>query len=513
MLQYVEKLFQETKTIILPGLGALTITNPDTKELMFMPFLKHDDGALASFIEKEAGISGEEAKKMVSDEVNAILNDLEAGKAVAFGTFGSFNKGADGDVEFENGGRDAQPLATDAVGSSKAEEEAVEKKAKEEAEAKKAAEAEKKAKEEADAKKAADAEAKKKAQEEADAKKAADAEAKKKVKEEADAKKAADAEAKKKTKEEADAKIAADAEAKKKTKEEADAKIAADAEAKKKAKEEADAKKTAEAKKKEETKKDVVVPPVAPVSEKPKPSRATVNEVIPDSADSKEVNNEKNILEKEEIAANQKKLNDLKKQKEEPKKKRKRGVGFYILMVLLVLIISGGTLVALNYEKAKEYLPFLKEETATVSDGDEEMDKLDELVGGDEQAKTDVSSDEEITEDENLDEEGTSEKGSENDPEIVEETSEAVEPTPDPKPQVTGSNNQPFHIIAGAFGDPSNADRMVEKLKGMGYPSKTISRGAQTLVSVQSYATRSEAQAAISSVSDAAPSGWILEWR
>ncbi len=511
MLQYIEKLFQETKTIILPGLGALTITNPDTKELMFMPFLKHDDGALSGFIEKEAGISGEEAKKMVSDEVSAILNDLEAGKAVPFGNFGSFNKEADGDIAFENGGSDAQPAAAETPDTSKAEEEADAKKAAD-------AEAKKKAKKEADAKIAADAEAKKKAQEEADAKIAADAEAKKKAQEEADAKKAADAEAKKKAQEEADAKKAAEAEAKKKAQEEADAKIAADAEAKKKAQEEADAKKAAdaEAKKKEEaSKKNIVVPPVVPVSEQPKSTRSTVNEVIPDNVGSKDSAKEKNILEKEEIAANQKKLNDLKEQKNEPKKKRKRGVGFYILMVLLVLLISGGTLVALNYDKAKEYLPFLGEETAAVSDGDEEMDKLDELVGGNEQDKEETSSAEENVENENSEDENTADEESENEPDVAEETPEVVAPTPDPEPtpQVTGSNNQPFHIIAGAFGDPANADRMVEKLKGMGYPSKTISRGAQTLVSVQSYATRSAAQTALSSVSDAAPSGWVLEWR
>ena len=469
MIQYVEKLFQETKTIILPGLGALTITNPETKELMFMPFLKHDDGALAGFIEKEAGILGEEAKKMVSDEIHSMLNDLESGKSVKFGNFGSFKKGADGDLEFENSGDESSSDSASVQPDD--------------------------AMKDAEAKKTADAEAKKKAKEDADAKKAADAEAKKKAKEKADAKKAADAEAKKKAKEEADAKKAAETEAKNKAKKEADEKKVADAEAKKKGKKEDD------------TKKATIAPPQASTA-RPKASRATVNQVIPDTSNSEDKSQSKNILEKEEIAANQKKLDDLKKKKEESKEKRKRGVGFYILMVFIFLIVTGGTLVALNYEAAKEYLPFLAEEKALASNADEEAEKMEELVGGDEEeepANEEITDEEEISDNEEIMEEEP----------ILEETQPEPEPTPEqkPKPIVTGNNDQPFHIVAGVFSEVSNAERLVTKLKGMGYPAKTFPRGAQNIVSVQSYSTAEEAQAALSSVTDAAPKGWVLEWQ
>ena len=495
MIQYVEKLFQETKTIILPGLGALTITNPDTKEMMFMPYLKHDDGALAGFIVKEAGISEDEAKKMVADEVHRMLNEIESGKSVPFGNFGSFQKDTDGDVIFENseGATSSNEPVTAPVADIDAE-------------------AEKKAKEEAEATKAKEAEAKKKAKEEAEATKAKEAEAKKKAKEEAEANKAKEAEAEKKDKEEAEANKAKEAEAKKKDKEEAAAKAA-------------ETKKTAP--------KSAVVPPKVdtPKEEKqketPKPedtaAKATVNQIVPDldplkdapkkeearkvapiaatSATSANKTSEKTILEKEEIAANQKKLDDLKKGKEEPKKKRKRGAGFYILLSLIFIIVAGGTLVALNYEQAKEYLPFLADSTAAEASEDDENDMLSkpDEEPADDQESEDTTTDEE--EDLPVDEE-----------EEITPVEIPEDPKPEPTQPVTESNDQPYHIVAGVFSESANAEKLATKIQGMGYPAKTIQRGAQTVVSVQSYASAAEAQAAISSVSDAAPKGWVLYW-
>ncbi|MDC0257534.1 SPOR domain-containing protein [Crocinitomicaceae bacterium] len=459
MIQYVEKLFQETKTIILPGLGALTITNPDTKEMMFMPYLKHDDGALAGFIVKEVGISEDEAKKMVADEVHRMLNEIESGKSVPFGNFGSFQKDTDGDVIFENseGATSSNEPVTAPVAD-------------------------------------IDAEAEKKAKEEAEATKAKEAEAKKKAKEEAEATKAKEAEAEKKDKEEAAAKAA-------------------------------ETKKTAP--------KVAVVPPKVdtPKEEKqketPKPedtaAKATVNQIVPDldplkdapkkeearkvapiaatSATSANKTSEKTILEKEEIAANQKKLDDLKKGKEEPKKKRKRGAGFYILLSLIFIIVAGGTLVALNYEQAKEYLPFLADSTAAEASEDDENDMLSkpDEEPADDQESEDTTTDEE--EDLPVDEE-----------EEITPVEIPEDPKPEPTPPVTGSNDQPYHIVAGVFSESANAEKLATKIQGMGYPAKTIQRGAQTVVSVQSYASAAEAQAAISSVSDAAPKGWVLYW-
>ena len=473
MIQYVEKLFQESKTIILPGLGALTITNPDTKEMMFMPYLKHDDGVLSGFIEKEAGVSSEESKKMVSDEVHQILNEIEAGKSVPFGTFGSFTKDADGDLTFENTSNNDEPQITPE--KKEAKEETPKKDEKKEAEEVAA----QKAAKEAETKKQAEEAAKKKAQEEAVAKKAA---------QEAKANKASE-----------------EAEAKKEVAEE----------------KQKEAEKVSPAAAPISSKEEMKVTPKA--AEKPKESpkpterpkettaKSTVNQVIPDLATNKEATSGKNILEKEEIAANQQKLDQLKKVKEQPqKKKRKRGAGFYILLSLLIIIVAGGTFVALNYEEAKEYLPFLADSEAAepTKESDGILEKVKEKASEPESTETEQPETEPIENTTESEEEASNE-------ETVEETpvQETPKQTPSPTPAVSGSNNQPFHIVAGVFSEASNAERLADKIKGMGYPAKTFSRGAQTVVSVQSYATAAEAQAALSSVQDAAPKGWVLEWR
>ena len=48
MNNYLLQLLKEIKTIIIPGLGALTLTNEATGEMMFMPYLKYDDGTPAA---------------------------------------------------------------------------------------------------------------------------------------------------------------------------------------------------------------------------------------------------------------------------------------------------------------------------------------------------------------------------------------------------------------------------------------------------------------------------------
>jgi hypothetical protein len=56
MDQYLIQILKETNTIIIPDLGALTITSEEQNEIMLMPFLKHDDGKLANHIAKKRGL-------------------------------------------------------------------------------------------------------------------------------------------------------------------------------------------------------------------------------------------------------------------------------------------------------------------------------------------------------------------------------------------------------------------------------------------------------------------------
>ena len=102
MDQYLLQILKETNTIIIPGLGALTITNTATGEVMFMPYLKHDDGKLSAHIATKEGIEENEAKNIVAKYVREIQTSVDKGDSYNMFQFGTFSKGADGDIEFEN---------------------------------------------------------------------------------------------------------------------------------------------------------------------------------------------------------------------------------------------------------------------------------------------------------------------------------------------------------------------------------------------------------------------------
>lgn len=100
MEKHLLNILKEANTIIIPGLGALTITNGTTGEIMFMPYLKYDDGKLVGFIADVEGISTDEAKTKITQQVQTILDKLEANQSVSITGVGTFTKGAD-DFEFQ----------------------------------------------------------------------------------------------------------------------------------------------------------------------------------------------------------------------------------------------------------------------------------------------------------------------------------------------------------------------------------------------------------------------------
>ena len=101
MDKYLLQILLETKTIIIPDLGALTITNEETGEVMFMSYLKYDDGALVKFISEKENISEEEAKSLITKYVAVIENKLDEGQEYEMAGFGKFYK-KDGEIEFED---------------------------------------------------------------------------------------------------------------------------------------------------------------------------------------------------------------------------------------------------------------------------------------------------------------------------------------------------------------------------------------------------------------------------
>jgi cell division protein FtsN len=102
MEKYLQLLLKEVNTVILPGLGALTITNHATGEILFMPYLKYDDGKLSTFISVQAGMSGPEAKELVESSIREILNEIEGGARKEIAGLGVFSKNTSGDIDFES---------------------------------------------------------------------------------------------------------------------------------------------------------------------------------------------------------------------------------------------------------------------------------------------------------------------------------------------------------------------------------------------------------------------------
>ena len=100
MDKYLIEFLKLNSTLILPGLGALTLTDEASGELMFMPYLKHDDGRLAKFISTSEGIDEQRAQVMVAQYVRDIENRLNSEGFYTIYQFGSFSKQADGDIAF-----------------------------------------------------------------------------------------------------------------------------------------------------------------------------------------------------------------------------------------------------------------------------------------------------------------------------------------------------------------------------------------------------------------------------
>lgn len=103
MEKYLQLLLKEVNTVIIPGLGTLTMTNQSTGETMFMSYLKYDDGKLSTYISQKEGCTDEEAKNMISETVQSILNTVEANKVFPIGSLGSFSKDKNGELQFVDG--------------------------------------------------------------------------------------------------------------------------------------------------------------------------------------------------------------------------------------------------------------------------------------------------------------------------------------------------------------------------------------------------------------------------
>jgi cytoskeletal protein RodZ len=100
MDKYLIDFLKENSTLILPGIGALTITNAETGEILFMPFLKHDNGRLAEFIASKEGIDEQQARIQVAQYTREIERKLNTEGTYDIYLFGQFTREADGSFNF-----------------------------------------------------------------------------------------------------------------------------------------------------------------------------------------------------------------------------------------------------------------------------------------------------------------------------------------------------------------------------------------------------------------------------
>ncbi|NGF76791.1 SPOR domain-containing protein [Fluviicola sp. SGL-29] len=100
MNNYLIEILKEENTVILPGFGAFTVVNRATNELMFMSFMKYNDGTLVNFIAKKEGISAEEAKEKIDNYVAEINAAIDGDGTFKLDQIGVFTKDSAGEVQF-----------------------------------------------------------------------------------------------------------------------------------------------------------------------------------------------------------------------------------------------------------------------------------------------------------------------------------------------------------------------------------------------------------------------------
>jgi hypothetical protein len=101
MHNFLQDILKEANTIIIPGLGALTVTSTKTGDIYFMPFLKHDDGHLSKYVAQHEGIELSEAKQILANFVEAIKTAIEEGDVFEMEEFGRFLKNNEGEIDFQ----------------------------------------------------------------------------------------------------------------------------------------------------------------------------------------------------------------------------------------------------------------------------------------------------------------------------------------------------------------------------------------------------------------------------
>jgi len=499
MNNYLLQILKETKTIIIPGLGALTVTNESTGEIMFMSFLKHDDGNLAKYIAEKENMDLNDAKNLIAKYVREIQAEVDKGDKYSMYQFGTFSK-VDGEIAFEQwqGGESSESIA---------EHEPIEENVVPIVEIPEVQE-----------------------EVQPDVKDDPAPILEEKVPEPIVEEPIVD---------EIIPVIEVPAE---EIKEEEPVVPVIEPVITEIPAERTEASTTEAQEKIEEPKKEEFTAPVVET----KPSVEAVITPVPTPEVPKEIKPKKAETPKTKSPKEQLKAADKKKTSE---KKKKVGVFAYILWAFVILMLGGGTYVAVKYDTLKKDFPIL----AKLTGEDLEEEKTDSLVSLGEsdpvanpdsmpQVETIPGNEIETPEPEKAIEEPKKAEPvkkpevkvapkpvAKPKPVVKPAPKPVVKPTPTPKPVVstttykprpkpatfpTPNLSNPYHIIAGSFSSKTNAQNFATKLKGMGMTNLAIGeKGGLYKVSINGYATEEAAKAAAAGVQNVAPGAWVFEWR
>ena len=449
MNKYLLEILQEANTIIIPGLGALTVTNKDKGEMMFMSYLKHDDGALSSYIAQKDGVDETEAKNIIARYVREIQSKLDQGESFDVFGLGSFVKDKDGDVEFVGN----EPKSDGDTSVAVKEEAIIEQTIVESI-----------------------------SHVEAD-------ETKTPVTEKADEEVVIPAE-------EPDEETITEPIQEETVEREVEAELPADEIVIPPVEPVAEA-----------TSEFIEQPFV-----EQKELTIAEKEELSKNVDKLEKLNEKapqviapSPAKEPQQSMRKSTKKDAKKSVSATKEKKKRGAGFWILIVLLLLLGGGGTYFGINYNELKQHIPFLADKAPSPEKKTDAKEKMEELMG---ETTTDVESEEETAVQEVETPKTTSEPVTAPTKEVVQPSTSPKKVTA----SSSSTSGGPYKIICGVFAERANADRMLANLKAEGLPAEILpSPSGMNFVCMKAFDTEAEASQALGSLRNLAPKAWLMK--
>lgn len=99
MNEYLIQILKVENTVIIPGLGALMVTNSKTGAVMFNPHLKFNDKTLEKYVEENSNMDAQEASNFVAKFSNEINSQLDKGESYDIFGLGKFVKNGE-EIEF-----------------------------------------------------------------------------------------------------------------------------------------------------------------------------------------------------------------------------------------------------------------------------------------------------------------------------------------------------------------------------------------------------------------------------